>query len=198
MNENGFTLIELLMVLLLSAILAATASLFLFGGSANVTSAALAKKIRDDIRYTQGLAMAGVKLNVSTAQAPVFRYRIRFNVPDANCAGAAQYTIINDADYNGAWGENPNASGVVESARNPSDGAAYFCIKLNTENFTGLTVAADFGATVGDARILEFDNYGVPYNADGRMQTAGAVTITSGTQTATVTVTPNTGLAVAQ
>ncbi|MBI5561489.1 MAG: hypothetical protein HY894_01355 [Deltaproteobacteria bacterium] len=186
-------MIELLMALSLTGILAVAASLVLFGGKAAFTVPALAAKIRDDIRYTQALAMSGTKLGVSSAAAPVFRYRMRFNVADANCPGAGQYTIVNDADYNGAWGENPNASGVVESGRNPSDGAPYFCVKLNTGNYAGLTASASFGATVGDARILEFDNYGVPYNDDGRMLSAGTVTISGGAQAATVTVAPNTG-----
>jgi len=198
MYKNGFTLIELLMTLVIVSIVAGAASVMLFGNRANVTVPALAKKIRDDIRYAQGLAMGGVGLGAAAANAPVLRYRMRFNVPDANCAGASQYTIINDADYNGTWGENPNGAGAVESGRSPSDGAAYFCVRLGTGDYAGLTATGAFNALVGDVRVLEFDRFGVPYNADGRLLTAGTVTVSGGGQSLTVTVTPVTGMVTIQ
>lgn len=198
MNRNGFTLIELLMTLVIVSIVSVAASVIFFGNKANVSVPALAKKIRDDIRYTQGLAMAGVKLGAAATDAPVLRYRMNFNVPDANCTGASQYTIINDADYNGTWGENPNGAGVVESGRNPSDGSTYFCVKLSTGDYAGLTAVGAFNATVGDARVLEFDRFGVPYNADGRLFTPGTVTVSGGGQSVTLTIAPFTGMVAIQ
>jgi len=191
-SRRGFTVIELVMVLVLVTILAAVAAPMIFGGKGTLTVPAVAAKIADDLRYAQGLAMRRSNLETPATNNRLFRYRVRFNVADASCSGADQYTIVNDEDGNGTWGENPNGSGNVESARMPSDGSEYFCVRLNTGDYAGITASADFGgATPG---ILAFDPLGTPYDSDGtRLAAAKTITVTDGTTSATITVTPNTG-----
>jgi hypothetical protein len=146
----------------------------------------------------------------ATVNDPKFTYRIVFNVnvstpttdPNypifVNCPGTNKYAIVNNADNNTQWGENPNGSGVIESARSPSDGSQYFCVQFGSGNYQGFTVSANFGGTIPG--ILEFDTNGIPYNGDVPKTKITApnnvVTITSGTETVTLTITPNTGLVV--
>lgn len=204
MNKKGFTLIELLMVMVIIAAVSVVAAPFIFKNAEGVSSAAMARKIREDIRYAQSLALLRSKLDTPGVSDPKFTYRIVFNVNPSspadqnynvflNCPGTNKYAIVNNADNNAFWGEKPNSSGVVESARNPSDGSVFFCVQLGTGHFTGLGVSANFGGSVPG--ILEFDGKGVPYNNDGAKISSGAntVTVTSGTDSAVLTVTPNTG-----
>lgn len=197
MDNKGFTIIELVMVIILVAVVAVAASPLIFRGTESVTTAAFAGKIRDDIRYTQSLALLRSRLDTPTATNPTFAYRIRFNVADANCSGTNQYTIVNDADNNGTWGENPNASGTIESARNPATGEEYFCVQLDSGTYAGFTVSANFGGAV--AGILEFDNFGIPYDSDrAKLTAAKSVAVSKGSESMTITVTPNTGLSAIQ
>lgn len=197
MSKKGFTLIELIMVLVLISIVAAVAAPALFRGTSEISVLAFAKKAGEDIRYAQALAMKRHNLDTPSSSSPSFRYRIRFNVADANCAGANQYAIVNDADYDGTWGENPNGSGVVESARNPATGETYFCVKLDSGDFAGFTVAADFGGSVPG--IIEFDTLGIPYDSDGSKLTASKTAVISkGGSSSSITITPNTGMVTVQ
>lgn len=197
MGKKGFTLIELIMTMLLAAILAAVAAPYLFRGQAPVTVPAFARKVADDIRYAQSLAMLRGGLDTPQTTNPYFLYRIRFNVADANCVGASQYTIVNDADNNGAWGENPNGSGQVESARVPSSGAEYFCVSMESGDYAGFTAAADFGGSIPG--VLSFDSLGVPLDSDGAQLTASkTITVSRGGESALITVTPRTGFTAAQ
>lgn len=193
----GFTLIELIMVLVLLSILAATAAPYLFRGSSAVTVRAFARKVADDVRYAQGLAMRRSNLDSPAATNPYFLYRINFNAAAPFCAGASQYNITSDADNNGAWGENPNSSGLVESARNPSDGSSFFCISLAAGDWAGYTVAADFGGSVPG--VLAFDTLGAPRDSEGAaLAAARTITVSKGGESAIVSITPHTGLAVLQ
>lgn len=199
MSKRGFTLIELLMVISLLSILSAVAVPYLFSGPSGVSVPAMAKKIKNDISYAQSLAMRGYRLDTPNAANPVFRFRISFNAADANCTGTNQYAIVNDADNNGVWGENPNSSGAVESGRNPANGNPYFCVQLDpdTGDFSGFTVSANFGGSIPGA--LEFDNMGIPYDSDGtKLTTTGTVVVSKGGQSATIAVTKNTGMASVQ
>ncbi|MBI5903474.1 MAG: type II secretion system protein [Deltaproteobacteria bacterium] len=199
MGKRGFTLIELLMVIGLLSILSAVAVPYLFSGPSGVSVPAMAKKIKNDVYYAQSLAMRGYNLDTPTTVNPAFRFRIRFNTPDANCAGTNQYAIVSDVDNNGTWGENPNSSAVVESARNPVNGNPYFCVQLdpNTGDYSGFTVSANFGGTAPG--VLEFDNMGIPYNSDGvKLSTAGTVVVSKGGTSSTVSVTKNTGMVTVQ
>lgn len=199
MSKRGFTLIELLMVIGLLSILSAVAVPYLFSGPAGVSVPAMAKKIKNDIYYAQSLAMRGYNLDTPASANPAFRFRIRFNTADANCAGTNQYAIVSDADNNGAWGENPNSSAVVESGRNPVNGDPYFCVRLdpNTGDYSGFTVSANFGGTAPG--VIEFDNMGIPYDSDGaRLAATGTVVVSKGGASATVSVTKNTGMVTVQ
>lgn len=197
MEEKGFTIIELIMTMLLAAILAAVAAPYLFRGQAPLTVPAFARKVADDIRYAQSLAMLRGSLGTPQTTNPYFLYRIRFNVPDANCPGASQYAIVNDADNNGAWGENPNGSGQVESGRVPSTGAEYFCVSMESGDYAGFTLAADFGGTTPG--VLSFDSLGVPLDSDGAALTSvKTITVSRGGESALITVTPKTGFTAMQ
>ena len=197
MEKKGFTIIELIMTMLLAAILAAVAAPYLFRGQAPLTVPAFARKVADDIRYAQSLAMLRSGLDTPQTANPYFLYRIRFNVADANCPGASQYAIVSDADNNGAWGEFPNGSGQVESGRLPSTGAEYFCVSMESGDYAGFTIAADFGGSIPGA--LSFDSLGVPLDSDGAALTAvKTVTVSRGGESALITVTPKTGFTAAQ
>jgi len=197
MEEKGFTIIELIMTMLLAAILAAVAAPYLFRGQAPLTVPAFARKVADDIRYAQSLAMLRAGLETPQTTNPYFLYRIRFNVADANCPGASQYAIVSDADNNGAWGEFPNGSGQVESGRLPSTGAEYFCVSMESGDYAGFTIAADFGGSIPGA--LSFDSLGVPLDSDGAALSAvKTVTVSRGGESALITVTPKTGFTAAQ
>ena len=197
MEEKGFTIIELIMTMLLAAILAAVAAPYLFRGQAPLTVPAFARKVADDIRYAQSLAMLRGGLETPQTTNPYFLYRIRFNVADANCPGASQYAIVSDADNNGAWGERPNGSGQVESGRLPSTGAEYFCVSMESGDYAGFTIAADFGGSIPGA--LSFDSLGVPLDSDGAALSAvKTVTVSRGGESALITVTPKTGFTAAQ
>lgn len=190
-------MIELILVMVLMSIVAIVAYPMIFGGTQTITVGAFTQKVQEDIRYAQSLALLRNNLDTPNVANPSFNYRIKFNVADANCTGASQYSIVNDADNNGTWGENPNASGQVESARNPATGADYFCVQMDSGDYSGLTITADFGGAVPG--VLEFDTFGIPYDSDGvKITTAKTLTIAKGGATGTVTVTPNTGMVSAQ
>lgn len=197
MDSRGFTIIELIMTVLLAALLAAVAVPYLFRGAAPMTVSAFARKVADDIRYAQALAMMRSRLDTPQAANPYFIYRIRFNVPDANCPGTNQYTIVNDADNNGTWGQNPNGTGFVESGREPSSGNGYFCVSMDSGDYSGFAVSADFGGSV--AGVLAFDPLGVPYDSDGApLSATKSLTVSKAGETATVAITPNTGFTTVQ
>lgn len=197
MENKGFTIIELLLTMLLAGILAAAAAPYLFRGEAPMTVQAFAKKVRDDVRYAQSLAMLRSALDTPQTSSPYFIYRIRFNVADPNCPGASQYTIVNDADNNGTWGERPNNAGQVESARMPATGSDYFCVSLENGDYAGFSITADFGGAISGA--LAFDSFGVPLDSDGAPLAASrTITVSRGGESALITITPKTGFTAVQ
>jgi prepilin-type N-terminal cleavage/methylation domain-containing protein len=191
-NKRGFTLIELIMIIVLIGIISATVVPSLFQDGATMSVSATARKIADDIRYTQALAMARHKLTATTATNPAFRFRIRFNVADTDCSGSDQYNIVSDQDNDGTWGENPNGASIIESAIDPVTRAGYFCVQLNTGDFTGIAASVNFGGS--EIGTLEFDSVGIPYDSDGsKLTVTKTITVSKGGQSASVVVTPNTG-----
>jgi len=190
-------MIELVMVVILMALLAAVAAPYLQGGSSALTVRAFARKVADDVRYAQSLALQRSALDTPAAANPYFLYRIGFNTAVPFCAGAGQYNITNDSDNNGTWGENPNGSGMIESAREPANGSDTFCVRLDSGDYQGFAVSADFGGSVPD--ILAFDQTGVPYDSDGaRLAATKTITVSKDGQTATIVITPFTGLTLLQ
>lgn len=197
MDKKGFTVIELVLVLILMAIVAAAASPMLFRGASVVTAPAFAKKLGDDVRYAQTLALARSGLDSPASTEPAFLYRISFNAVEAACAGASHYTITNDSDRDGNWGENPNGGGAIESARDPSTGADYFCVRTDSGDYAGFAISADFGGAIPG--VLEFDNLGIPYDSDGKRLTAAKTIVVSKSGVSeTISVTPNTGMVTIQ
>lgn len=183
------------MVIALIAIVSVTVGVMMFRGTASVDTFAFARKVQDDIRYAQGLAMRGTKIEGPSASNPnpKFRYRIQFNTANANCPGVSQYSIVNDLDNDGLWGETE-----AESARLPSTGAQFFCVSLETGDFKGFTITADFGGASAPG-ALEYDNMGIPYDSDGARLTASkTVTVSKAGESAVITITPNTGLVTLQ
>jgi prepilin-type N-terminal cleavage/methylation domain-containing protein len=193
-RERGFTMIELVMVIVLISIVAGVAAPVLFGNSSGIDTGVMVRKVLSDVRYAQSLAMRRSNIPTTNVSSPNFRYRIRFNVPDASCAYTNQYTIVNDSDSNGTWGENPNGTTVVESGRAPVTGAEYFCVQLDTGDYAGLSVTANFGGT--ETGTLEFDGLGIPYDSDGvKLLATATITVSKGTASRTILVTPYTGAA---
>lgn len=187
-------MIELVMVIVLIGIVAGVAAPVLFGNSSGIDTGVMVRKVLSDVRYAQSLAMRRSNIPTPNVSSPSFRYRIRFNVPDASCAYTNQYTIVNDSDNNGTWGENPNGITVVESGRAPVSGAEYFCVQLDTGDYAGLSVTANFGG--GEAGTLEFDSRGIPYDSDGTELSASVViTVAKDSASRTIIVTPYTGAA---
>lgn len=183
MNRSGFTLIELILVMVLVVILAATVVPMIFKGGADLSVVAAAMKVKDDIRYAQTLAMQRHKLPTPAVTNPTYRYRMTFD------AGTDIYTIVNDANNNGTWGE-----GLAENVRKPSTGDTSFIVQLNVGDYAGIDITA-----VGfDSGLLEFDLFGTPFDGAGRLTTAKSITLERSGQSATITVTPGTGRVVVQ
>ena len=196
-SRGGFTLIELVMVIVLIGIVLGVSAPVFFGNSSGIEVGAMVRKVQSDIRYTQSLAMNRSRLDTPNLSSPTYRYRIRFNVADSDCSYTNQYNVVSDADNNGTWGEYPNGASFVESAREPSGGNEYFCVQLDTGDYAGITVTADFGG--GEAGTLEFDTLGIPYDSDGaKLMAPVNVTVAKGAASRTVTVTPYTGTVVLQ
>jgi prepilin-type N-terminal cleavage/methylation domain-containing protein len=197
MGEKGFTITELLMTLIIAAVLAAGAAFYLIRGEKGITAHAFARKVVNDVRYAQSLAMLRSGLDTPQATNPYFLYRVSFNSADPSCPGANQYAIVNDADNNGTWGEAPNGSGQVESAREPSTGKDYFCVSMDTGEYAGFNVSTDFGGTLPG--VLSFDTFGTPLDSDGvPLSTVKTISIAKGGELVLVTVTPQTGFTAVQ
>ncbi|MEE9613781.1 MAG: prepilin-type N-terminal cleavage/methylation domain-containing protein [Thermodesulfobacteriota bacterium] len=178
MKRSGFSLIELIMAIVLVAILAAVLSPMIFKGGATVNLGAAARKLGDDIRYAQALAMARHKLPTpSSIPNPSFRYRMEFDT------GTDTYTIVNDADNDDDWGE------AGESVKNPSTGENSFSVQLNSGEYAGIEITP---GGFGDS-YLEFDTFGAPYGSGGKLTAPASLTLTASGETATITVTPATG-----
>lgn len=181
MSDKGFTLFELIMVIVLIAVVAVVVTpSFKSGTSISVTTAG--SKVADDIRYAQALAMSRHKLSAPTGVTnPTFMYRVVFN------AGSDSYSIVNDADNDGTWGEG--GAGSVENVREPSTGTLSFSVQLNSGEYYGITITS-----VGFASsTLEFDPLGRPYEGGSVLTSSKSVVLSKGGESVTITVTPYTG-----
>jgi MSHA pilin protein MshC len=165
MNHKGFTLIELVMILVLIGIIAVFAAPKL-GNIATTNAGAFADKLRADIRYAQNMAMSTNR-----------RYRVYFNTAPSPNPG---YTVVNDANGNGTWGE------AGEVVMDPA-GSGDLNIALNAGQYAGIT----FSAVGFSGNYVEFNALGVPYDSGGALTLSKNVTISPGG--AIVTVTAQTG-----
>lgn len=157
MNSKGFTFIELIMVLVLIGIIAVFAAPRL-GSIASTNASVFADKFRSDIRYAQTLAMTQSR-----------RYRVYINTAPSPNPG---YSVVNDANGNGIWGE------AGEVAINPAGGGS-LSIALNAGNYAGITVSTPAGG------YIEFDSLGRP--------TGGGVALTVSPGGSVITITETTG-----
>jgi MSHA pilin protein MshC len=167
-STQGFTLVEVIITLVVLGILGLIVIPRL-GDNTAVKASATANKLRSDIAYAQSLAMTSGQ-----------RYRVYFNLSPSPAAG---YAVVNDAvTPNGTWGE------AGEFARDPASGNN-LSLTLNTGDYAGITISA-----VGfSPRYVEFDTLGRPYSNGVLLAAATTVTVTGGSFTQTVTVTPQTG-----
>lgn len=168
-RERGFTLVEVVLIIVLLMILAAGA-LPRAGNMAGTKAAATARKLQSDIAYAQQLAMVQNQ-----------RYRVYFNTPPQTPASG--YSVVNNADGDGVWGE------AGEFAVDPANSVANLSVTLNAGDYAGITISA-----VGfSGSYVEFSTLGVPYDGGGALAAAKSVSVAGGGVTRTVTVQPQTG-----
>jgi prepilin-type N-terminal cleavage/methylation domain-containing protein len=166
-SARGFTLVEAMITLVVLLLLALVAIPRL-GDNTAVKASATANRLRSDIAFAQSLAMTSGQ-----------RYRVYFNLSPSPAAG---YAVVNNIDEDANWGE------AGEFARDPASGNN-LSVTLNTGDYGGITISA-----VGfNPRYVEFDTLGRPYSNGVLLAAATTVTVTGGSFTQTVTVTPQTG-----
>lgn len=163
----GFTIVEIIVVLLLMSILAAT----LLGRSVTTASMdlnAATDKIRNQLRFAQAEAMK--------------RAYETYPVWGVKSAGT-QYWMFRDMNPDLPANEVRVPGGDYPGASN----------RINE---------ADIGGTVSDFTVF-FDRIGKPYtvytsytnpNANTPLANQLQITVTAGTETRTITITPETGL----
>ncbi|HCY18965.1 MAG: hypothetical protein A2X87_08290 [Deltaproteobacteria bacterium GWC2_42_51] len=190
MNNRGFTLIEFVLVIILATIVLGVTVSLLSRGWTGITITAMAKKLRSDIQYAQELAMTE---RATTSFSRPMRTRVIFDTTNEKY----DIKIVNDSDGDEIWGE----AAETEFARDPSTGGD-FTVQLNTGDYKSIVIgSASFSATACTASaVLEFDSMGNPYCVSGgvggastKMDSAGTVTISKSGDTATITVTQNSG-----
>lgn len=171
-DKSGFTILELVMVILLIAVLAAVA-IPRFANVSGVRLGNAAVKIVSDIRYAQN-------------RAATTQQRSRFRI-----SSATVYDIYFCAAYDS--GTCDCTSGWAY-ATDPGSGGN-FRVDLN-DDYSGVTISS----LVGDC--VEFDSLGRPYynsgcgDAASCGSSAGAVvSITDGTDSESITVNTDTGMA---
>ena len=166
-RPSGFTIVEIIVVLLLMSILAAT----VIGRSITTSKLDLnsaTDKIRIQLRFAQSQAM---KRAYETY--PVWGFK----------SSGTQYWLFR--------GMNPDLS--ANEFRVPGGDYPGASNRINE---------ADIGATVSDFTVF-FDRIGKPYtdytsytnpNANTPLANQMQITVTAGTETRTITITPETGL----
>jgi|SRR3990172_7036447 MSHA pilin protein MshC len=146
MNSKGFTLIELIMVIVLIGIIIVVVSPKL-GDVTDTKAAALADKLRADIRYAQNLAMTTSqrhRVYINTAPGPTPDGYSVVNVATGlvvqDPAGGNLSVVLNAGDYAGIT-VSPNAVIEFNSLGSPTTGGTNL-----TAGGTTITVTAETGA----------------------------------------------------
>lgn len=145
MNSKGFTLIELIMVIVLIGIIAVVVSPKL-GDVTDTKAAALADKLRADIRYAQNLAMTTSqrhRVYINTAPGPTPGYAV-VNVATGlvvqDPAGGNLSVVLDAGDYAGIT-VSPDTTIEFNSLGSPTTGGTNL-----TAGGTTITVTAETGA----------------------------------------------------
>ncbi len=146
MNSKGFTLIELIMVIVLIGIIAVVVSPKL-GDVTDTKAAALADKLRADIRYAQNLAMTTNQRHcvyINTAPGPTPDGYAVVNVATGlvvqDPAGGNLSVVLDAGDYAGIT-VSPNTVIEFNALGSPTTGGTTL-----TAGGTTITVTAETGA----------------------------------------------------
>ncbi|QOP46070.1 pilus assembly FimT family protein [Sulfurimonas paralvinellae] len=214
--KKAFTLLELVFVIVVIGILAA---LILPRTKTNPVQEA-AVQVLSHIRYTQHLALVDDKYNDSDANWYMGRWQIVFGNNNNFANNKPAYTIFADS---GAYSGDPKESEVAVDPQNPNlimTGGYNNTVALDYNNagFKGmkeLNLGEKYGITnisfSGGCNIgmrISFDYLGRPFTGDQSTMTGPYsaatqrlitsdcnISLTDGTETATVQISPETGYA---
>lgn len=163
-NRRGFTLIEFVLIIAVALILATAAIVAINNAVKSIRLTNAADKLASDLRYAQ--YMAG---NTATW------YGISLEADPVN-----QYSIY-------------TTDGSVDAlVSDPAKPGSNFVVPLNTDYnilISGVTIE-------GGGKHIEFSPSGAPYadkNNTNPISTESVVTLSNGSATRTVRITPNTG-----
>jgi prepilin-type N-terminal cleavage/methylation domain-containing protein len=215
--KKAFTLLELVFVIVVIGILAA---LILPRTRTNPVQEA-AVQVLSHIRYTQHLALVDDKYDASDANWFKKRWQILFSNNAGGAGGEWAYTIF--ADTVGTSSGNPNESEIAINPQNPNQRmtggqTASNSLNIDDSTFVGMTklnLGRSYGitnvtfsntCTVGGSTRVAFDYMGRPikgslatnvtaYDTNDLIQNDCNITITDGTETAIIQISPETGYA---
>jgi prepilin-type N-terminal cleavage/methylation domain-containing protein len=215
--KKAFTLLELVFVIVVIGILAA---LILPRTKTNPVQEA-AIQVLSHIRYTQHLALVDDKYDSSDVNWSQKRWQILFSDNHLGADDKWAYTIF--ADTVGASTGNPNESEIAVNPQNPNQRmtggqTASNSLKIDDSTFVGmnkLNLGRSYGITnvtfspscsVHNSTRLAFDYLGrplkgsladivSPYDNIHLIQRDCNITITDGTETAIIQISPETGYA---
>jgi prepilin-type N-terminal cleavage/methylation domain-containing protein len=168
-GARGWTLVELVIVLVIMGVLAYVVVRSLRPGEAQALQQA--ERLRDDLRYTQMLAMNQGRAKQLKLGAPA---------SPASCAGSAYYVIDCTAGGTDPCTAAPN--NAIADARQPG---GFFCVSLPD------------GLALGGADLY-FDPLGRPKTGAALIAANATFTISGGGTQRSAVVTPLTGFATAQ
>ena len=213
--RKAFTLLELVFVIVVIGILAAV---ILPRTKTNPVQEA-AIQVLSHIRYTQHLALVDDKYDSHNGQWYKDRWQIRFST-NGGSAGKVSYTIY--SDLTGGSSGNPDINEIAIDPSNPSKkltgGWNSSQLKINESNFIGtkkLNLGLSYNITsvllsnsckVNGSKSIAFDYLGrpikgnlssntSPYDASDLIQRDCNITLTDGTESAIIQISPETGYA---
>ena len=209
MKKTAFTLIEIVFVIVIIGILSAV----LAPSIKRATLQECADQIASHIRYTQQLALNDNKFNPNVQDWYKTRWQIFFQNANVYNDQHISYTIYSNLNKN----TNANSSEIAKNPLNPkqvlsggtvgaSYGTANVTKSMNIGHKYGITNVT-FSNNCNNAKRIAFDYLGRPLKSDVRTLTnkykAGAInrllqqncsiTISDGTNSKTIVITPETG-----